>query len=131
MATKDDSGSAERRGARRRMSDGIKEGIGVLSAFKDALEETIQEARERGDFSSDRAKGVMKDALGKAQAAASGARERLDFANQGEMDTLEETVAALRTRVAALEERVFGASAGEPERGRKSGGNPDGGQAAP
>ena len=131
MATKDDSGSAERRGARRRMSDGIKEGIGVLSAFKDALEETIQEARERGDFSSDRAKGVMKDALGKAQAAASGARERLDFANQSELESLEETITALRTRVAALEERVFGASAGASQGSPQSGGNTGGGPPAP
>ena len=43
-------------GRRKSMGDGIKEGLGVLSAFKDALEETIQEARERGDLSTDRAK---------------------------------------------------------------------------
>ncbi|MSR19466.1 MAG: hypothetical protein EXR91_00595 [Gemmatimonadetes bacterium] len=36
------------RGSRQKMGDGIKQGLGVLSAFKDALEETIQEARERG-----------------------------------------------------------------------------------
>ena len=52
------------------MEDGIKQGIGVLSAFRDALEETIQEARDRGDLSADRAKGVMKEALDRAQAAA-------------------------------------------------------------
>ena len=105
-------GSKERRSARRRMSEGIKEGIGVLSAFKDAIEETIQEARERGDLSADGAKRVMKDALGKAQGAASGARERLDFAHQSELDALAETIQALRNRVAALEERVFGPSGG-------------------
>jgi polyhydroxyalkanoate synthesis regulator phasin len=109
------------------MSDGIKEGIGVLSAFKDAIEETIQEARERGDLSKDGAKRVMKDALGKAQTAASTARERLDFANQSELESLEETITALRTRVAALEERVFGASGGPDRGGPHSGENPDGG----
>ena len=130
MATRRNEGSAERRSARRRMSDGIKEGIGVLSAFKDAIEETIQEARERGDLSKDGAKRVMKDALGKAQSAASTARERLDFAPQVELESLEETVAALRTRVAALEERVFGASGGADQGSRQSGGDPGGGPSA-
>ncbi len=41
------------RGSRQKMGDGIKQGLGVLSAFKDALEETIQEAGERGDLSTD------------------------------------------------------------------------------
>jgi polyhydroxyalkanoate synthesis regulator phasin len=112
------------------MSDGIKEGIGVLSAFKDAIEETIQEARERGDLSRDGAKRVMKDALGKAQHAASGARERLDFAHQSELDALAVTVQALRNRVAALEERVFGPSGGASEGGDAAGGDAEGGASA-
>jgi polyhydroxyalkanoate synthesis regulator phasin len=109
------------------MSEGIKEGIGVLSAFKDAIEETIQEARDRGDLSTDGAKRVMKDALGKAQHAATGARERLDFAHQSELDALAETIQALRNRVAALEERVFGPSDGASEGGEGAGGDTGGG----
>jgi|SRR5688572_13842071 polyhydroxyalkanoate synthesis regulator phasin len=97
--------SEERRGTRQRMSDGIKQGIGVLSAFKDALEETIQEARERGDLSTDRAKSVMKDALGRAQTAASGAREKLDFVHQSELDALRAQIEALQNRVELLEGR--------------------------
>jgi polyhydroxyalkanoate synthesis regulator phasin len=104
MAT--ESGSKERRGTRGRMSDGIKQGIGVLSAFKDAIEETIQEARERGDFSTERAKGVMKDALERAQSAASGAREKLDFVNQSELDALRAQVEGLQNRVVHLEGRI-------------------------
>jgi polyhydroxyalkanoate synthesis regulator phasin len=104
MAT--ESGSQERRGTRRRMSDGIKQGIGVLSAIKDALEETIQEARERGDLSTDRAKSVMKDALERAQSAASGARERLDFAHQGELEALRAQVEGLQNRIVHLEGRI-------------------------
>lgn len=42
----------DKKSAREQVSDGIRQGIGVLSAFKDALEETINEARERGDLSS-------------------------------------------------------------------------------
>ena len=98
-------GSQERRGTRRRMSDGIKQGIGVLSAFKEAIEETIQDARDRGDLSTDRAKGVMKDALGRAQAAASGAREKLDFVNQAELTALRAELAALKNRLEVLEAR--------------------------
>jgi polyhydroxyalkanoate synthesis regulator phasin len=88
------------------MSDGIKQGIGVLSAFKDALEETIQEARERGDLSTERAKGVMKDALERAQSAASGAKEKLDFAHQGDLDALRAEVEGLQNRIAHLEGRI-------------------------
>ena len=112
MTTEGKGEDGGRKGPRQTMGDGIKQGLGVLSAFKEALEETIQEARERGDLSTDRAKEVMKGALEKAQAAASGARERLDFVNQSEMEAVEATLASLRSRVAALEERVFGQDAG-------------------
>jgi polyhydroxyalkanoate synthesis regulator phasin len=113
------------------MSDGIKEGIGVLSAFKDAIEETIQDARQRGDLSPDGAKRVMKDALGRAQHAAAGARERLDFAHQKELDALADTVASLRTRVAALEERVFSASGGAERASEHGGRGAQGGPGSP
>ncbi len=96
----------QKKSARDKVSDGIKQGIGVLSAFKDALEETIQEARERGDLSSERAKVVMKSALERAQGAAEGARERLDFVSQKEFDGLKEAVDAIRDRVKALETSV-------------------------
>ncbi len=89
--------------AREKVSEGIRQGIGVLSAFRDALEETINEAKERGDLSPDRAKQVMTDALHKAQEAAGGARERLDFVAQKEFDVLRAEVERLRARVEILE----------------------------
>lgn len=98
-----ESRSTDGAGRSQRFGDGIKQGIGVLSGFKDALEETIQEARDRGDLSSDRAKEVMKEALDRAQSAADGARERLDFANQTELEMLRKAVDDLSARVAALE----------------------------
>jgi polyhydroxyalkanoate synthesis regulator phasin len=98
----------EKKSARAKVSDGIRQGIGVLSAFKDALEETINEARERGDISTDRAKEVMKSALHRAQEAAEDARERLDFVNQKEFDGLRAVVDEVKGRVAALEERWRG-----------------------
>ena len=110
----------DEKGRRQRMGDGIRSGIGVLAAFKDALEETIQEARERGDLSSDRAKEVVKEALNRAQTAASGARERLDLVNHTELEALTGAVEALRERVSVLERSVFGgeredAPGGAPE----------------
>lgn len=92
---------------RQKVGDGIRQGIGVLSAFKDALEETIQEARERGDLSAERAKEVMKTALGKAQSAASEAREKFDFATQGDLESVRATLEALNKRIAALEATVL------------------------
>ena len=93
----------EKRGAREKVSDGIKQGIGVLSAFKEALDETIQEAKEKGDLSADRAREVMKDALERAQSAAEGAKDRLDFVTQREFDGVAGAVDLIKQRVAALE----------------------------
>lgn len=93
----------DKKSTKMKVSDGIKQGIGVLSAFKDALEETISEARERGDLSPERAKDVMKSALHRAQEAAEGARERLDFVSQKEFDALVAAVERLKERVSALE----------------------------
>ena len=93
----------DKKSTKEKVSDGIKQGIGVLSAFKDALEETITEARERGDLSPERAKEVMRSALHKAQEAAGEARERLDFVSQKEFDALAERVAALEERLRAAE----------------------------
>lgn len=108
-ATRDEA-SREARSRKERMSGGIRQGIGVLSAFRDALEETIQEARDRGDLSTDRAREVMKDALGKAQTAAEGAKERLDFVSQADLDAVKRTVDSLGERLGDLEVSVFGSS---------------------
>ncbi len=99
----DQSGKQQKQGPKERVSEGIRQGIGVLSAFKEALEETIQEARDRGDLSADRAKQVMKDALERAQSAAGDAKERLDFAHHSELEALRAEIDTLRARVTALE----------------------------
>ncbi len=94
------------RTARERMSDGFNRGLGVLSAFKEALEQTISEARERGDLSVDRARDAMKTAMDKAKEATSDARERFDFVSAAEFDEL-------AARVKALEERLGQDRSGE------------------
>ena len=107
-----DSGEKRRQGPKERVSEGIRQGIGVLSAFKEALEETIQEARDRGDLSADRAKQVMREALDRAQSAAGDAKERLDFVHQSELDDLREELDTLRARVSALEAERGGEGSG-------------------
>lgn len=112
----------ESKSRRDRMGEGIRQGIGVLSAFKEALEETIQEARDRGDLSADRAKQVMKEALDRAQHAAEDAKEKLDFAHQLDVDALRTELDAVQSRVSALERAVFGPSVAKEDGGDEDGG---------
>lgn len=86
--------------------DGVRQGLGVLSAFKEALEETIQEARQRGELSSDRAREVVRGAMARAKEAAGEARERLDAPSQEEFDRLRGKVDELRVRLENLEART-------------------------
>ena len=91
-------------------TDGIKgsirQGIGMLNAMKDAIEETLNEAKERGDLSPERAKEVMRTTLEKAQARAGEAREAFDFVKQKEFDSLRGVVDGLKERVKSVERSV-------------------------
>ena len=113
----------QRKGARDSVSDGVRQGLGILSAFKEALEETINEARERGDLSSDRAKEVLKGAMARARTAADEAKERLDFVPQKDFDALRARVDELKVRLENLERRA----SQDPAAGPVSGGEPPAG----
>lgn len=84
-------------------SDGVRQGLGVLSAFKEAIEETLSEARERGDLNPDRARTAMKSALHRAQEVAGDAKERLDFVHRKEFEALRERVEELWRKVEGRE----------------------------
>jgi polyhydroxyalkanoate synthesis regulator phasin len=86
-----------------RSREGFRAWLGVLDAFKEAIEETIQEIRERGGPSPERAREAMRSTLKRAQAAVDEARERLDFVPRREFEALREEVAELKRRVANLE----------------------------
>jgi polyhydroxyalkanoate synthesis regulator phasin len=90
--------------SRRRPSigEGIRSGIGVLTAFKEAIEETIQEAGSRGDLSPDRAKQFLGEALHRVQDTAADVRERLDFVPRREFDALLREVEELQRRLDRL-----------------------------
>jgi polyhydroxyalkanoate synthesis regulator phasin len=92
------------------LGEGIKSGIGILAALKDAVEETIQEAVDRGDLSPERAKDAVQGAMRRAQDALQDTfgdvRERLDVIPRREFDELRAAVAELSRRVDALEGRL-------------------------
>lgn len=90
-------------GRRLSIGEGIRSGIGVLTAFKEAIEETIQEATDRGDLSPERAKGFLGDALHRAQDAVVDVRDRLDFVPRREFEALLTQVEELQRRLDALE----------------------------
>jgi polyhydroxyalkanoate synthesis regulator phasin len=81
------------------IGDGIRAGIGILSAFKEAVEETLQEAVDRGDLSPDRAKRAVQDAVDRIQNTFEGARDRVDLVSRREFDELRAEVGRLREEV--------------------------------
>ncbi|HEV2130919.1 MAG TPA: hypothetical protein VGR27_07450 [Longimicrobiaceae bacterium] len=87
------------------IGEGIRTGVGILSAFRDAIEETIQEAVNRGDLSPDRARDAVRGAAARVQESLGDARERLDFVPRREFDELRTEVATLRAEVAELRGR--------------------------
>lgn len=88
----------------------------MLSAMKDAIEETLNEAKERGDLTPERAKEVMRSTLEKAQAKAGEAREAFDFVKQKEFDGLKGVVDGLKERVKSVE-RSLGLEVEETSQG--------------
>lgn len=74
---------------------------GVFGSFREAIGETIEEARERGDLSTDRAREKLRGAWKRAREASADARERFDFVSKEEFDRL-------RRRVEELERRMDG-----------------------
>jgi len=88
-----------------RSREGFRAWLGVLDAFKEAIEETIDELRQRETLSPERAKEAARSAVRRAQAAMEEARERLDLAPRRELEQLRAEVAELRRRVEELERR--------------------------
>ena len=85
------------------VGEGLRAGIGILTAFKQAIEETIEDAAERNDLRPERAREALSGALTRAQDAFEDVRERLDVVPRREFDALRAEVDELRRRVERLE----------------------------
>ncbi len=88
------------------LGDNLREGVrtvaGILGALKDAVEESFDELRQRGDLSPERAREAARSTVQRAQEEMEGLRDRLDFVSRRELDALREEVDALRADVATL-----------------------------
>lgn len=94
------------------LGEGLRAGIGILNAFKEAIEETLSEAIERGDLSPERAKSVMKDAAQQIQSSMEEARERWEPVSRREFERLRQEVVELRSRLSHFESARTGTSGG-------------------
>jgi polyhydroxyalkanoate synthesis regulator phasin len=92
--------------------EGIRAGIGILSAIKDAVEETIQDMANRGELSQERAREAVRTTMDRAQVAFDDARLRFDFVPRREFEALKAEVADLRSRVARHETAGHGPAGG-------------------
>lgn len=79
--------------------EGLRAGLGILSALKDAIEETVEDMMERGELSPERAREAVRTTMDRAQSAFDDARMRLDFVPRREFDALAARVAALEARL--------------------------------
>jgi polyhydroxyalkanoate synthesis regulator phasin len=96
------------------LGEGIRTGLGVLNAFREAVEETFQEAVRRGDLSPERAGEAVREAMRRAQDNFEEARDRLEFVPRKEYEVLSREVEELRERVERLESRSAGDSSSGP-----------------
>lgn len=99
--------------------EGTRLGIGFLTALKEAIEETLEDARCRGDLSPERLRESARDALGRVQSLAEEARVRLDVVPRREFDELADRIRELEGALDALRSPEAGPSSprGESESG--------------
>lgn len=101
----------------RRVGDGFREGVRtgmeVLAAFKEVIEETIEDLKKRGDLSPERGREAVRSAMDRAAVVLGDARERFDFVPRRDLDALKSEVTELRRRLAGLEEQCSGEPGGD------------------
>lgn len=96
----------QRRDVGDEVREGIRAGIGILSALKDAIEETVADMMDRGELSQDRAREAVRTTMERAQSAFDEARIRFEFVPRRDFEQLAEDVVELRRRIVRLEGRA-------------------------
>jgi len=81
--------------------EGVRAVTGILGALRDAVEQTFEELREKGDLSPERAREAARDTMRRAQEAVEDVRERLEFVPRRDFEELRAQVAALRQELEA------------------------------
>jgi len=81
--------------------EGVRAVTGILGALRDAVEQTFDDLREKGDLSPERAREAARDTMRRAQEAVDEVRERLEFVPRREFEELRAEVAALRQELEA------------------------------
>ena len=81
--------------------EGVRAVTGILGALRDAVEQTFDELKEKGDLSPERAKEAARDTMRRAQEAVEDVKGRLEFVPRREFEELRLQVAALRQELEA------------------------------
>ncbi|HSJ14944.1 MAG TPA: hypothetical protein VK939_11045 [Longimicrobiales bacterium] len=76
--------------------EGLRAVTGILGALRDAVEQSFDDLKDRGDISPERAKEAARDTMRRAHEAVEEVRERLEFVSRRDFDALREEVAELR-----------------------------------
>lgn len=82
--------------------EGVRSVIGILGALKDAVEETFEELRTRGEAAPDEGGDAAESTFKAAQDVVEDVRERLDFVTRRDFEALQRQVAELSKRMDAL-----------------------------
>jgi polyhydroxyalkanoate synthesis regulator phasin len=98
--------------------DGGREGLGILATIREAIDEVIAEAREKGGMSADRARDAVRGAMARARDAAG---ERLDLVTREELTEVKDQVAELKVRLENLERRSAQDPSAGPSRSQGAG----------
>lgn len=81
--------------------EGVRAVTGILGALREAVEQTFDELKEKGDISPERAREAAQSTMRRAQEAVEEVRERLEFVPRREFEALKQEVATLRQELEA------------------------------
>ena len=87
------------------LREGVRALTGILGAFKDAVEESFEDLRARGDLSPEAAREAARSTMKRAQEGMGDMRDRLDFVTRKEYEELRAEVDMLKQRMGMVGEQ--------------------------